>query len=816
MDLSRVRPSHGRAPGAQDGSGFALDHPTRELITTVRGVALTVAAISVLSIGAGTIFGEIRVSLIGVLGMAYAVWLMIETRRPIEAFGERSVVRVAFATIALIGLSVILMPSIGAALAFASILPVVLALPFASQRATKTLMVAGGTIMVTAWIAGSVLPTSSQVPPRVQEGLNTITVISSVVFLMVLLWQVSRRLKDTAADLRSVVTMSNDLAKSLDPQLVGDGIAQHIARAVGSDDCALSYWDRDGDRVVTLGFYPPERRPTLADTYALDTYPATRRMLTDQTVVLIDIDDRAADPAETAYLRSLHQRSMVMIPLVASGASIGLIELTSARSDTFDSRRIELASMLAREAAMGLENARLYDKIRHQAFHDGLTGLANRVLFRDRVEAALEGHGTAGRVAVLFIDMDDFKDVNDRFGHARGDAVLAQVGQRIQACLRPGDLAARLGGDEFAVLLHGVPHDDIATAVAGRLLEAMRPPFDLGNVSVDLGASIGVATTGPDRESVDDLLRNADIAMYVAKTTARGSSELFRPALRDAVLAHTERAARLRGADSRGELRVEYQPIVELETRRIVSLEALVRWQPPGRPLAMPVDFIGLAEETGEIVPIGRWVLREACRQARDWQVRLGLDRLEISVNLSARQFQDVNLVATVRGALVDSGLDARSLVLELTESALMQDTTGTMTRLAELQALGVRLAIDDFGTGYSSLSYLQRFAVDILKIDRSFVTGLDDRGDQPVLASAIVELGRALDLVVIAEGIERQDQLDALLRIGCRQGQGFLFGHPLSASTAEVLLAASAGNIAAQDDSRPSVRHPLRLVADG
>ena len=816
MDLSRVRPSKGRVAATNaDGALAGLEQPTRGLIKTIRAVAITVAAIAAASVAAGVAFGDIRVMLVGLTGIVYSGWLILETSRPTADFDERSVVRIASATMAMIGISAIVLPAIGSAIAFAAILPIVLALPFISNRATGVLMIAGGSIAIAAWFAGTVLPTSSGLPHAVQMALNTVTVAASITFLLVFLWQVSRRLKDTAADLRSVVTMSADLAKSLDPQLVGDGIALHIARAVGSEDCALSYWDREGDRVVTLGFYPPEQRASLADTYALDTYPTTRRMLNNQQNVVVDVDDPHADPAETAYLRSLNQRSMLMIPLVASGTTIGLIELTSARSDTFDARRIELATMLAREAAMGLENARLYDKIRHQAFHDGLTGLANRVLFRDQVGMALGRQTTDHRIAVLFVDMDAFKDVNDRYGHARGDAVLAQVGLRIQSCLRTGDLAARLGGDEFAILLHDIPHDDVAMAVAGRLLDSMRRPFELGSASVDLRASIGLATSRSDRDTVDDLLGNADIAMYAAKTTARGSCELFRPALRDAVVAHTERAARLRGADTRGELRVEYQPIVDLTTRGIVGLEALVRWQPPGKPLAMPVDFIALAEETGEIIPIGRWVLREACRQARDWQVRLGLERLEIGVNLSARQFQDVDLVSAVRSALVDSGLDARNLVLELTESALMRDTAGTMTKLADLRALGVRLAIDDFGTGYSSLSYLQQFAVDILKIDQSFVAGLGTRRDRPVLASAIVELGRALELVVIAEGVERQDQLDALLRLGCRQGQGYLFGRPLDAAATEAVLAVSAHDSLRDGATGLPGQRRLRLVSE-
>jgi len=798
-------------------AGSTRDDQARSLLSTIRSVSLVAAPIALASLAAGLFFGETRTALVGLTALVYAVWLFVLTRRSVEQFGERSVIHVAFATLGIIAVAAILEPAVGQALAIAALVPVVLAVPYGTARTMSLLMLSGGIIGICAWLAPTIFPVDSLIPANVQAGLSFITFVCSVVFLLIFLLQVSQRLKDTAADLRSVVTMSSDLARSLDPQLVGDGIARHIAVAVGSDECALSYWDREGDRVVTLGFHPPERRTTLADTYALDSFPATRRMLVDQRPMTIDIDDPTSDPAEVAYLEKLGQRSMLMIPLVASGTTIGVIEMTSDRSDIFDARRTGLATMLAHEAAMGLENARLYDKVRHQAFHDGLTGLANRVLFRDRVEAALASGADTGVIAVLFVDMDDFKDVNDRFGHDQGDLALTETGRRIAMCLRVGDLAARLGGDEFAILLTDVMDEATATAVGGRILEEIARPLDLRGVSVHVGASVGVAMSGSGVETVDELLRNADVAMYSAKVLARGGCELFRPELRDAMAARAHLAGRLRGAGDRGELQVEYQPVVDLETRSIIGLEALVRWQAPGQPLMMPEDFIGIAESTGEIVPIGRWVLREACRQTHDWQVRLGLGRLEISVNLSARQFQDPDLLATVRDALADSGLSAGDLVLELTESALMRDTDGTMARLDQLRALGVRLAIDDFGTGYSSLSYLQRFAVDILKIDRSFIVGLGARDDQPVLASAIVQLGRALGLTVIAEGIERQDQLDAIYRMGCLQGQGYLFSRPLAPSAVEVLLTSSALGQAAADASvsgRRGARTTLRLVS--
>ena len=454
-----------------------------------------------------------------------------------------------------------------------------------------------------------------------------------------------------------------------------------------------------------------------------------------------------------------------------------------------------MATMLAGEGAMALENARLYEEIRHQALHDGLTGLANRVLFRDRVANALErNRGRDGHpFAILFIDLDDFKVLNDTLGHARGDDILVAVARRVAESLRPADTAARLGGDEFAVLLDGIGTEDRAMSIAIRLADTLREPMEVGDIVTTVAASIGIAISGGLGETADDLLRNADIAMYAAKASARGRAQLFQSVLRADAVAKTELASQLRGVEARGELRLDYQPIVELASGAVVGLEALVRWQPPDRPLLMPDRFIALAEQTGDIVPMGRWILREACRQVRAWQVRLGLPNLQVSVNLSARQFQEPDLVENVRAVLAETELTPASLVLEITESGLMQRTSGTIGRLTQLRALGIHLAIDDFGTGYSSLSYLERFPVDSLKIDRSFIAELTPTGERPAIARAIVELGRTLDLHVVAEGIEQPDQAEWLISLGCSYGQGYLYSRPLGPEAAEAFLASDA-----------------------
>ena len=759
------------------------------LVRLIAGVAFVIGALEVV---AGISVEEPRAVVLGLSAAVYGLWVATRVASLAGNGREVAITRIAVVTLFLIAMGAALQPSLATAMAIASLLPAVIVTPIVRSRIVLRLLVLSGLVGAWSVLVARIAPASS-VPDDTEAALSFITLVFAYAFLIIFLWEVSRRLKNTAADLQSVVTMSGDLAETLDPRLVGDRIAVHIARAVGADDAALSYWDRATDQVITLGYDPPERRAALNASYHLDDFPATRQVMLDQRPVLIDAKDPHADPAEAAYLGAIGQRSMAMIPLVAAGRTIGLIEVTSARKGAFDQRAVELATMLAGEAAMALENARLYDEIRHQALHDGLTGLANRVLFRDRVEHAVaRGRRSGGQIAVLFIDLDDFKILNDTHGHARGDEVLAIAASRVAAALRPSDTAARQGGDEFAVLIEDVADEADALAVATRLAEALRQPMPIGHVEVRIAASIGVALGGGPDETADDLLRNADVAMYAAKGSSRGGAEIYRPALRDGAAERAARADRLRGVEERDELRVDYQPIVELATNRIEGVEALIRWQPPDGPVLMPSDWIDLAEESGDIVPIGRWILREACRQARDWQIRLARPDLRMSVNLSARQFRERDIVATVRAILDETGLPPATLILEITESGLMRRTQATIVRLDALRELGVHLAIDDFGTGYSSLSYLERFPIDILKIDRTFVSSVG--GTVSPIARAIVDLGRTLGLQVIAEGIEHVEQARWLVDVGCRYGQGYLYARPMGAAAIEALLAEGDG----------------------
>ncbi|MET0833479.1 MAG: EAL domain-containing protein [Actinomycetota bacterium] len=428
----------------------------------------------------------------------------------------------------------------------------------------------------------------------------------------------------------------------------------------------------------------------------------------------------------------------------------------------------------------------------HQAFHDGLTGLANRTLFTERVEHAL-ARAAPGDLAVLFIDLDDFKHVNDSLGHAAGDQLLVAAARRLQGCLRPTDVAARLGGDEFAVLLERVTDADGAATVAGRVLDTLHQPFGLNGRTIPIKASLGVATGRPGADQADELLRNADVAMYAAKAGGKDRYELFRPDMHEDMLQRLELEAELRHVADRDQLVLHYQPIIELVSGRITRVEALVRWDHPTKGLLPPPAFIPLAEEQGLIGPIGNWVLLQACLQARRWQDQFpDAPPLSVHVNLSGRQLEEQRLVGEVAQALETSRLSPRQLTLEITESVLVSDVEAMSTRLRELKGLGVLLAIDDFGTGYSSLSYLRRFPIDMLKIDKAFVDGIGKGREDTALAHAIVKLSHTLQLHTVAEGIEQAEQAAHLASLGCQDGQGFLFARPLNPEAMTELLAKS------------------------
>ncbi|MGZ8614364.1 MAG: putative bifunctional diguanylate cyclase/phosphodiesterase [Actinomycetota bacterium] len=438
------------------------------------------------------------------------------------------------------------------------------------------------------------------------------------------------------------------------------------------------------------------------------------------------------------------------------------------------------------------ERKQFEEQLAHQAFHDSVTSLANRALFHDRVSHALERQSREHEpISVLFMDLDDFKTINDSLGHAAGDQLLHEVGERLKGCLRTADTAARLGGDEFAILLEDGEEGVTAADVADRIMQLMEEPFTLEGKEVFVRASVGIATADGERAGdVEELLRNADVAMYIAKERGKGRYQVFEPAMHDTALKRLELKADLQRAIEHHEYQLHYQPVIELESGRITGVEALIRWIHPVRGLVPPLDFIPLAEETGLIVPIGRWVMAEACRHAVELQERFpSQPPLHMAVNLSVRQIARPELVDEVREILVDTGLDPHSLILEITESVMMQDMELSIERLGDLTRLGVQLAVDDFGTGYSSLNYIRRFPVDILKVDKSFIDGVNDGGEASALTEAVIKLAGILNLKPVAEGIERADQLQRLLELRCEMGQGFYFAKPLPSGELAALL---------------------------
>ncbi len=481
---------------------------------------------------------------------------------------------------------------------------------------------------------------------------------------------------------------------------------------------------------------------------------------------------------------------------LATATKVSDLPPVSTRKDEIGSLVTSFAKMLATIEQQTDEINRFprrLDQLARQAFRDSLTSLPNRALFMDRLAHALTRTERRGeQLAVLFLDLDRFKVVNDSLGHGVGDQLLIGVSQRLAACLRPEDTIARLGGDEFAILLEDVKDERGPTSAADRLTGELQQPFVVEGREVVITVSIGIAMSTARRMTPEDILRDADLAMYHAKGKGKARYEVFDKSMNAPAQERMDLELDLRNAVARGEFVLHYQPVVELPTGRITEVEALVRWKHPQRGLLFPADFVGLSEETGLIVPLGRWVLHEACRQTRQWQLAAPAMKLAISVNLSARQLQQPGLVEEIDAVLRETRLDPSALRLEITETVVMHDAPTTLAKLEALKALGVQLAIDDFGTGYSSLGYLKRFPVDTLKIDRSFVKGIGRDVEDSAIVRAVITVAKSLGLSVTAEGIETADQLDQLRTLGCDHGQGYFFAKPMTSDRVPALLVAT------------------------
>ena len=509
-------------------------------------------------------------------------------------------------------------------------------------------------------------------------------------------------------------------------------------------------------------------RPHLAD--AADHLAHAR-----VSCVLLDAASPDLEPMSALAQLTAARSDVPIIVLGDDGTStLALAAVQAGAQDYLVYDEIDAGS-LERSIRYAIDRKRTEVQLAHLALHDHLTGLPNRSVFDDRLAHALERREEQGGVAVLFIDIDGFKRLNDSFGHGAGDDVLREAATRIQAAVRPHDTVARLGGDEFTVLCEGVDDEAGALSIAQRVAEELSRPLVIGGHEIVLRASIGVTMAHHEHATAEEVLQRSDDAMYGAKARGGGRPQLFVPGATRARAGHeiqVESALRRAIPD---ELVAHYQPVVALEDGRPVAAEALVRWQHPLRGLLLPGEFIPVAEESGLVVALGNWMLGEACRQATQWR-----DEVRVSVNVSGRQIADGSLVAAVARALEESGLEPNRLQLELTETILMDDVDRHVALVCELKELGVTLALDDFGKGYSSLSYLHRFPIDRIKIDRAFIGGLPDSRADLAIVSAVLSFAQALGMQVVAEGVETQAHVDALRSLGCEYAQGFFFHRPV------------------------------------
>jgi diguanylate cyclase (GGDEF)-like protein len=608
-----------------------------------------------------------------------------------------------------------------------------------------------------------------------------------------------RELRQRRADLQALVDVGARLDAVADAVRQSELVLEALVERFGFERGVL-LGESDG-RVVVLAAHGTETAPTAST----DADWIVRRAWERRQILPVRELDRGRDPLLASLLPGA--RNVLVAPMVADGRTVGAIVVEHrARRRTGVERRVAaMLGQFASIAALNLRNAVLLQHVQDLAERDSLTGAANRRMFQLALERILASAAPAPRedavTAVLFLDLDDFKVVNDTLGHAAGDSLLVAVTERISGLVRDGDLVARLGGDEFAVLIDDDPQLSRARKMAGRLVYELRAPYIFGDKHVVVTASVGIASARDAVSGAADLVRNADVAMYMAKANGKSGFAIFDPGMHEAMRQRHELSVDLQRAVDDNQLGLLYQPIVDLGSGRLAGVEGLVRWSHPVHGLIMPDRFIEIAEETGTILPIGRWVLREACRQAAGW-IEQGMVPADtfVSVNVSAREIQQLGFVDGIKAVLGESGLDPTRLTLEITETALLKATPATVATLHDVRALGVRIVIDDFGTGYFSLSHLRQFPVDALKIATEFVQDIDEVSKSSALAGAIVALSHSLGIETVAEGIETTEQADRMRRLGCTFGQGYVFARPL----VETELLAQFGTSASPVGSSP------------
>ncbi len=586
-----------------------------------------------------------------------------------------------------------------------------------------------------------------------------------------------RELRNRRADLQTLVDIGSRLDDTGDPvrqsSIVLEGLTERFGFTRG-----VVLGASDGD-VVPLAGKGTIELPTVASS----PDRIVRRAWERRELLPVKRLDAKENPTLAAAMPDA--RNLLVAPLVADGRPAGaiVVEHRGRRLPGVERRIAGVLTQVASIAALNLRNAVLLNHVRDLAERDALTGAANRRMFQETLERVITERSTTGEdlTAVLFIDLDDFKVINDSLGHAAGDALLVAVTERVSGMVRSTDLVARLGGDEFAILTDDGPDLRRSRAMAERLVTELRVPYLLGEQQVIVTASIGIATARDAAGGAADLVRNADVAMYMAKANGKAGYAVFDPGMHEAIRERHELSVDLQRAIELDQLRLVYQPIVDLTTNRPSGVEALARWEHPERGVIQPDRFIEIAEENGAIVPIGRWILREACMEASRWRIGGHIpEEIFVSVNVSAKEVQQPGFVDAVRDTLLESGLVPRRLILELTETALLKANPATVDILAELRELGVRMVIDDFGTGYFSLSHLRQFPVDALKIAAEFVQDSDAGSRSSALAGAIVAMSRSLGILTVAEGIETAGQAARMRALGCQFGQGFYFSRPI------------------------------------
>jgi diguanylate cyclase (GGDEF)-like protein/PAS domain S-box-containing protein len=604
--------------------------------------------------------------------------------------------------------------------------------------------------------------------------------------------KVEQELRRAAAQQAAVARLGGSALKDGAPEVLMSEAAKLLTEIEGVDSACVWEVDRDGRRLRLRAGLEGRLAGSERASAALDSHAGAA--LDSKLHVIVDDWSAETRFSMPPALRVIGLRSSLAVPIEGKQQQFGVLDVHSTEAHRFTPQDVHFVQASANVLADAIERHAADQALRHRVLHDSLTGLPNRLSFVDSLNDALRRSTASGSpVGILFLDLDNFKLINDSMGHHAGDELLRAVAPRLRSHLRPGDIVARFGGDEFGILVDRLADEDEAVAIADRIAAAFAEPYAMHGVDHFVSASVGIAVARPSsREPVDAdlLIRDADAAMYRAKERGRARCELFDAEMRAGALRRLEVERELRHALERKELELHYQPLIALRSGEITGLEALVRWRHPERGLLDPGQFVSIAEDSGMIEPIGRWVQENACRQILEWhELRPDERPFDVSVNLSARQVTNRELAASIEEILAGSGLDPVHLRLEITESALVEESATARGALEALSQTGVGLVLDDFGTGYSSLAYLNRFPFDALKIDRSFIDALGVEQERTAIVEAIIGMARALALDVIAEGVENEAQLSELRRLGCDYAQGHLFSKPLPPEKISALL---------------------------